>query len=310
MFTRIIVPAIAACGLLFAIYFSNANGKGTDPQANRLTAPAETPFMNTVSGNGIVEANSRNIEVGSFTSGIVHEVKVQEGDVVKEGDVLFTLDADAANSQLVALQKSQAAAQARLANAQIALADERDKLARIEKLKVGESISADRLERQRFATKRAESTVQMEQAEIESARANTKNAEVTLGRLTVKAPIDGRIFKVRIKAGEFINAGATTAPILMGNDTPLHLRVAIDENDAWRFDPNAKATASLRSNKEMNFPLTFVRTEPYVMPKRNLSGDFQERVDTRVLEVVYSLDAGDKNVYVGQQMDVFIEANQ
>lgn len=310
MFTRIIIPVIAACGLLFAVVFSSSHGTGKDPAPNQLSTPPETPFASTVSGNGIVEANSRNIDVGSFVSGIVDEVKVQEGDMVKAGDVLFTLNADAAKSGVTALQKEQLAAAARLANAHIALADERDKLTRLEKLKVGESISADRLERQRFATKRAASAVQMQQAEIESAKANTQNAEVTLERLTVKAPLDGRIFKVRISAGEFISAGANPAPILMGNDSPLYLRVAIDENDAWRFSDTAKATASLRSNKALSFPLSFVRTEPYVMPKRNLSGDFQERVDTRVLEVVYSLDPAGKPVYVGQQMDVFIEAKE
>ena len=47
--------------------------------------------------------------------------------------------------------------------------------------------------------------------------------------------------------------------------------------------------------------------EPYVIPKRNLTGDSTERVDTRVLQVIFGLDAGAR-VYAGQQLDVFIDA--
>ena len=51
-----------------------------------------------------------------------------------------------------------------------------------------------------------------------------------------------------------------------------------------------------------------MRTEPYIVPKRSLTGDSTERVDTRVLQIVYAFDREDLAVYVGQQMDVFIEA--
>jgi HlyD family secretion protein len=44
-----------------------------------------------------------------------------------------------------------------------------------------------------------------------------------------------------------------------------------------------------------------------VIPKKSLTGDSTERVDTRVLQVLYTFDPGDKPIYLGQQMDVFIE---
>ncbi len=54
-------------------------------------------------------------------------------------------------------------------------------------------------------------------------------------------------------------------------------------------------------------PLTFVRVEPLVVPKRSLSGGVSERVDTRVLELIYSVSPELLNATVGQQVDVFIE---
>lgn len=55
-------------------------------------------------------------------------------------------------------------------------------------------------------------------------------------------------------------------------------------------------------------PLRFVRFESYVIPETSLTGDSTERVDTRVLQVIYSFDRDDLPIYVGQQMDVYIEA--
>ena len=54
--------------------------------------------------------------------------------------------------------------------------------------------------------------------------------------------------------------------------------------------------------------LSFVRFEPYVLPKRSLTGDTAERVDTRVLQAVYAFAPSDFPAFVGQQVDVFIKA--
>jgi hypothetical protein len=87
----------------------------------------------------------------------------------------------------------------------------------------------------------------------------------------------------------------------------LHVRVDVDENDASRVCPGASAIGCLRGNKDVKVPLAFVRFEPYVLPKKSLTGDSTERVDTRVLQVVFSFERGELPIYVGQQMDVFID---
>ena len=70
----------------------------------------------------------------------------------------------------------------------------------------------------------------------------------------------------------------------------------------------AKAIAYLRGNAAISVPTTFVRIEPYVTPKKSLTGGSNERVDTRVLQVLFAFDRAALPIYVGQQMDVFIEA--
>ena len=66
--------------------------------------------------------------------------------------------------------------------------------------------------------------------------------------------------------------------------------------------------ASIRGNPNLRTNLIFVRVEPYVVPKRSLTGDATERVDTRVLQVLYAFARTNLDVYVGQHMDAFIEA--
>jgi hypothetical protein len=64
-----------------------------------------------------------------------------------------------------------------------------------------------------------------------------------------------------------------------------------------------------RGNLQVRYPLKFVRVEPFVIPKKSLTGDNTERVDTRVLQVIYQFDPdGLPPLFVGQQVEVFIEA--
>jgi hypothetical protein len=98
--------------------------------------------------------------------------------------------------------------------------------------------------------------------------------------------------------------------MVIGSVAPIAVRVDIDENDAWRVAPGKRAIANLRGNTSISFPLIFVRFEPYVIPKRSLTGESFERVDTRVLQAIYSFDKGTLPVYVGQLVDVYIESEQ
>lgn len=308
MITRYLIPLLGLIGLVFGIVFAFSHGQSKTLAPAQLSEPPTAPYAATISGTGIIEANSRNIDVGTFLSGVIASVAVTEGQVVKKGDLLFALDDRAAASDLEMRRKDVSAAEARLETARVQVADDQDQLKRAESMKVGVAVSEDMLQRRRFTARKSHAALSQAQAELDSAKAQLASAQVTLDRLSVKAPIDGRILKVRVRPGEFVNAGAETAPVLMGNDTPLYVRVTVDENDVWRFSPDAKAEAALRSNKDIKVALKFVRVEPYVQPKKNLSGSSAELVDTRVLEVVYEIAETNEKLFIGQQMDVFVEA--
>ena len=125
-----------------------------------------------------------------------------------------------------------------------------------------------------------------------------------------KAPIDGAILKVNVRLGEYAAAGVLSAPLMtMVSIDPLHILVDIDEADVWRVRSDSPAIARLRGNPAITVALSFVRFEPYVLPKRSLTGDTTERVDTRVLQAIYAFHPNDFPVFVGQQVDVFVKAS-
>ena len=121
--------------------------------------------------------------------------------------------------------------------------------------------------------------------------------------------MSGQILQVNVRPGEFAAAAKNSTPLMViGNIKRLHVRVDIDENDAWRFHAGERARAYVRGNRDLSTDLVFNSVEPYVRPKTSLTGASNERVDTRVLQVLFSFSKGAMPVFVGQQVEVFIHA--
>jgi len=345
MIRKYLLPVLAVAGLAFALWMAKQSAK-TVPPAKAVADPARSPFVDKISGSGIVEASTRNISIGSHVPGIVANVLVKVGQRVKFGDPLFSLDdrkqkADLAvkeaalqeaRSRLAKLRQAPRAeelppALARVKEAEAILEEARRQLQIGESLNSVQAIAIDDVNRRRYAAEAAEARLTQARADvklleagswepdIEVALANVASAEsevqaarVEIDRLIVRAPVEGNILQVNIRQGEFAPSGATAEPlILLGNLDKLHVRVDIDENDAWRYQPESPAVAYIRGNSQFKTDLKFEYVEAYVVPKRSLTGDSTERVDTRVMQVVYSFERGKLPVYPGQIMDVYFD---
>ncbi|HTE05782.1 MAG TPA: biotin/lipoyl-binding protein [Planctomycetota bacterium] len=346
MITRYVLPLLALLGVAFAL-IASLSADRSPPVAQAVADPARPPFPSYVAGAGIVEASTENIALGTPVAGLVTAVKVVVGDRVKAGDVLFELDDRALQAELLvaraALEQARSAlarlkslprpedvppAQARLAAARSELADAQNTLSLWESVTDKRAVTRETLDQRRFSAQSAQARVAEQegalallaagawgpdlaaaQADVDAAQARVHQAETEVDRLKVRAPVAGQLLQVKVRAGEFAPAGVLATPLmLLGNVDRLHVRVDVDENDAWRVRPGARAVASARGNKDIAVELGFVRTEPFVVPKVSLTGESVERVDTRVLQVLYSFERGDRPLYVGQQMDVFIDA--
>lgn len=346
MIRKYVLSILAVVGFALAIYTVHAGNRPT-PAARPVVEPSQAPYASYVAGAGIVEARSRNIAIGAPLPGVVAKVFVEVGQSAKAGDPLFelehrNLDADlgvrraaleAAKAQVEKLKQQPRPedvppAEARVRAAQSALDDARAQVTMWESVEDKRAVSQDVLDRRRFAVRTAEANlveaqaqldllkagawaadIQIAQANVDSAQSQVEQAQTEIERRTIRAPVDGQVLQLNVRVGEYAATGALQEPLIMfGSVERLHVRVDVDENDAWRVREGAKATAYLRGNAKLKTDLTFVRFEPFVVPKKSLTGGSTERVDTRVLQVIYSFKRTDLPVYVGQLMDVFIDA--
>ena len=302
------LPILAAAGFLFAAY-TVINSNKPIPVAPAVAEPASAPFKSFIAGSGIVEAKSQNIAIGTPLSGIVNTVAVKVGDKVKAGAPLFYLDDRDTRAELAVKLADIAKARAGVNEANASLKDARSLSDLADAVTDRRAISSEELLKRHNALLISAAKLDSAKALVEQAEAALTTTQTTLARLVVQAPVDGEVLQVNIRPGEFAQAGALTTPLMvLGNMDQLHVRVDIDENDAWRFDKNSKAVAFLRGNRNFRTDLVPAYVEPYVVPKKSLTGDSTEQVDTRVLQALYSFDRNQLPVYVGQQMDVFIEA--
>jgi multidrug resistance efflux pump len=277
---------------------------------------------------------------------MVTDVYVKAGDRVQAGQKLFSLDdrdlqadlgvkrvaCEAARARLTKLEEQPRAedippAEARVREAQANLADAEVQMRLIESVTDKRAVREEDVQRRRLAYQAAQARLAEAQAqlallkagawaadiavaksELAQAEAQLKLVETNVDRLTMRAPIAGVILQNKVRLGQYAQCGPLTEPLMiLGNVTPLHVRVDVDEHDAWRVQEGAPAVASPRGNGSLQVPLQFVRFEPYVIPKKSLTGDSTERVDTRVLQVIYRVKDKNAPLHVGQQMDVYIE---
>jgi multidrug efflux pump subunit AcrA (membrane-fusion protein) len=308
MIKAALLPAISVLGVVFAGWTVVRSHRPV-PVAPPAAAPALSSFDDFVAGAGLVEPSSELIAIGAPVGAIVVAVAAQVGTEVKSDELLFQLDDRSLRAQLAVQEASTALARASLATATALLADAKDQLGRFEAVSDQRAVSLDDLQRRRNAALVAGARRDEATATITLAEAQAQVTRTEIARYRVCAPRPATVLQVKVRAGEFATAGVLETPLVtLGDTAVLHVRVDIDENDAWRVGAAAPAEAYVRGNRALHAVLHFVRFEPYVVPKRSLTGDSTERVDTRVLQVIYSFDRAALPVYVGQQMEVFISA--
>jgi HlyD family secretion protein len=304
---KYLLPLLAIAGLFFAGYTVVSSNQPM-PVAQAVAEPSSSPFKEFIAGAGIIESKSQNIAIGTPLPRIVSRVAVKVGDTIKEGTPLFYLDERDTRADLAIKEADLVKAIASVNEAKAALTDTQTLENLAESVTDKRAISREELLRRHNAVAIAQAKLDSAKAVVQQAQASIANIRTTLERLIVRSPIDGEVLQVNIRAGEFAQAGVLTTPLmLVGNIDQLHVRVDIDENDAWRFDKHTKAVAYLRGNRAFKVDLELAYLEPFVIPKKSLTGDSTERVDTRVLQALYSFDRKQLPLYIGQQMDVFIE---
>jgi HlyD family secretion protein len=256
--------------------------------------PPVKPHASGIGAAGIVEAMHDNTQLGAPVAGIVAQVFVDAGDRIKVGQKLFQIDDRDMRAQLALQQANLRVAQAQLTRATSAykrLTGVTDPYA---------------VTRNEVSTRSDE--VDIAKAQVDAAQAAVKATQTLVDRTLVTSPINGSVLQMSVSQGEFVSPQSPVAPMVLGDTDEVQVRADVDEQIAPRIKPGKNAVGYIKGEPDRPIPLTFVRIEPLVVPKRSLTGMSAERVDTRVLQVVFRFaNPTERPVYVGQQMDLYIE---
>ncbi|HWE36889.1 MAG TPA: HlyD family efflux transporter periplasmic adaptor subunit [Isosphaeraceae bacterium] len=346
MFTKYLLPMAAVLGLGFAV-FTVVKARQSPPPSRPVVPPPERPSdFRAIAGAGIVEARRENIPIGANIPGVVVERFVNRNDMVKTGDPLFRTDDRNLKAELLVREANLASARAQLERLEVApttgdiptfqaavdesrarFMDAEVVARRTEKLYQDRASAASDYDRDRYAFYAAKATLARAEADLErlkktwvkdievqraavlQAEAQVKGIETDIERTMVRAPVDGQVLQVHVRLGQFAALQWNEPLVVLGDIRRLHVRVDIDEQDVPYYRKGLRAIATLKGKPNVRFPLEYVDIEPYVIPKQSLTGSNSERVDTRVLQVIYALpDERAVPVYIGQQMDVYLEA--
>jgi HlyD family secretion protein len=344
-----------ALGLLATWFFSLKH----PPQPPAFT-PASNPYGQGIYANGIIESylgSGQNISIFPEVSGPITQALVAEGQAVKAGTPLVTIDASV-QQQTVAQQKAAAEAartllaelkaQPRPEALEVARAQMEAAAAQLHQLQDTlakqrrsfeidpRSISKDVLDTSANAVRVAEANLDVARRQYELTRAGAWSYDIAnqertatslekqyqasnalLQKYTLRAPVDGVVLAINGTIGSYASPQGTFDAYTQANDPVvvmsssqqyLSVRVYVDEILVHGLPAATQMVAQMQiRGTDVKVPLEFVRVQPYVTPKIELSDERQERVDLRVLPVVFRfVKPKDVTLYPGQLVDVYI----
>lgn len=308
--------------------------------------PPRSPFHSYISGVGVVEPSSGNILIGTPLNRIVEKVYVTVGNKVKKGDPLFQLENRDLKADLLVKEMAHKSARAKLqklealphpddlstaeaalkrAEAEWEQAKKQDEM--VQNLTDPRAVSQEEKDRRKFNAQQAQERYREAQSRFEKvksgswkpdleiahyeamyAKANVEAIKTDIQRTVIRSPIDGTVLQVNIHPGEFSVSGNTRTPMMIiGATDEMFLRVSINQLEVPYFNAKAPAVAFLQGDASLKFPLEFVRVEPFLVAKEDLTNEINEKVDTHIFQIIYRIQKKDSHIFAGARMDVFIE---
>ncbi len=305
-----IIFILAFAGLLAGLIGAYVFGIEKNPPPPAFN-PASNPYENGIYAQGIIESyqkNGANINIYPEVSGTVKQIFTAEGEVVKKGTPLLLIE-DSVQRATVEQQKSQ-----------VELISANLKTAQDQLDKQRKSYELDPRSLSKYDLDNAVNAVKVAKANVDVARKQYILSQTLLYKYIIRAATGGVILSINVSVGSYISpqgsydtyTQAFTPVLVMGgtkeSQAYMGVRCYIDEILVPRLPPMEQAHAQIFiRGTNISIPLEYVRIQPYVSPKIELSNQRTERVDVRVLPVIFRFKRPkDIDIYPGQLVDVYI----
>ena len=228
---NISLKILAVSGLLFAIilvlsFTTEDKEQVANTEVQAMPVEVAVPVYKKITEwdeyTGRFEASSR-VEVRARVSGFLESVNFVDGQMVKKGDVLFTIDD---RSYRIALDQ----ANADYGQAKASLKTAQDNYDRVESLRESGAMSIEEYDRRKQALAFAKSSIQLSQARIDDAKLNLEFTRVT-------APISGLVSRDKVNEGNLIDGGTSNSTILttIVATSPIDFYFTGSESDYLRY---------------------------------------------------------------------------
>lgn len=333
------IAIVLAAGLA-AAFFLVSKGRTSQPGA---VARADAEPTSVVAAPGRVEPISEEIKVSSELRGKIKSVLVEEGDAIRQGQVLAVLVNDdyqaAVASAAAQLQQKEAElrriingarnqerreawqgvkeAEAMLENARAELDRrralfERGVIAREEidraerEYKVAKARFDAASERHSLVDDAArEEDRAKAEADVALARAQLDGAKAVLEKTFIRSPINGVVLRKHLKSGESVSDMREMPILTVADVATLRVRVDVDETDVSKMELGQRAYVTADAYGDKRFWGRVIRIGQVLGRKNVRTDEPSERIDTKILETLVELDAGQR-LPTGLRVDSFI----
>ena len=262
----VIAVGLALVGTAAALSFNSEAAKPqtvvTAPMQVTVAAVVERPVIEWDEFSGRVEA-IEYVEIRPRVAGTIDVIHFKEGQLVRKGDLLFTIDPRPFQAELARAEAEQAQAQAALELA-------RTELARTQRLIEEHAVAQRELDQRSNAMLEAQARLKAAEAAVMSARLNLQYTAIT-------APVSGRVSRAEITVGNLVGSGLNTPPLTtLVSVSPVYVSFEIDERTYQRY---AARGASGNANVG-NIPVAIGLDGEQGYPHQGHLQAFDNRVDT------------------------------
>jgi HlyD family secretion protein len=245
-------------------------------------------------GNGRIEA--KQVDIVAKEPLRVREIMVDEGDLVKPGEILVQLDTDTLNAELAESKANVAAAQERVTITESAIVRQKSEveLAKIEverarKLleeKAGSQRDYDvrktKVETTAAGLAEEEAKLKTAKQEVEVALANVKTVQTRIDDATLKSPVVGRVLYRLAEEGEVLPAGGKALTLVNLKDVYMEIYLPSEQAARLKIGADARLTVDFAPGKAAAGYVSFVSPESQFTPKQVETRSEREKLMFRV----------------------------
>ena len=296
--TEICFPIYKLAAVIFSSALLAACTKSDDKTATNASPPAPAYVA---SAKGRVDIEGGVVKLAARRDGIVQKVLVEEGQLVKAGQLLAVLDDE--QVRLSAKLANAETEQARRALPLLAIrlaASQREAL-RLAPLAPDQLVAKQEIDQARDQVKLVQAEISASQAALQVASRRGEVAQYEIEQRTVRAPMDGQIVRRQARPGDGVSTLNVTPMFVFAPTAPRIVKAEVEERFLNSIKPGQPAQVVMEADEQQVFTAKVIRVGR-VVGMRSPTDDPSEKQDAKVVECVLSIDA--PSLLIGQRVIV------